>query len=296
MIFVSVVIPAYNAERTLAAAIESVLGQTYRDLEIIVVDDGSADGTAGVAARFGEDVRCIRQKNAGAAAARNAGILAAQGDAIALLDADDLWLPEKLERQVAFLDAHPAVGAVQCGARFVDDALRTLEVRPCRADRDALWEVLHFRNLPAFPSALVLRRSCLDQVRLFDTSLAILEDWDMAIKTARHCGLASLPEPLVLYRVHRGNRSRDVDIHVSPGFRVLEGLFADPELPPRIRLARRRIYGTFYRMLSGGYFRARRPRPFLRWAVRALVTDPAQAAYMAALPLRAIGRRMSRQS
>lgn len=294
MLLVSVVVPAYNAERTIGATLESALHQTHRETEIIVVDDGSTDGTAGVVAAFGERIRYLRQPNAGAAAARNTGIAAARGEFVALLDADDLWLPQKLEQQLAYFDAHPEVGAVQCGARFVDNALRTLEIRPCVTGGDALWDVVHFRNLPAFLSALVVRRSCLDRNGAFDTSLAILEEWDMAIKTARYCGLASIAEPLVLYRVHAGNRSRDVDLHVAPGLRVLDRLFADPNLPSRLRDARPQIYGTFYRMLAGGYFRARRPMPFLSWAVRALVSDPAQIIYMSALPVRVVRRRMSR--
>ncbi len=291
---VSVVIPAYNAERTIHDTIESVLAQTYREIEVIVVDDGSTDDTAREVAAFADRTRYVHQTNAGAAAARNSGIAIARGDYLALLDADDLWLPEKLERQLAFLAVHPEVGAVQCGARFVDRALRTLEIRRCRHVADPLWEVLHFRNLPAFLSALLMRRSCLERVGPFDTSLVILEEWDMAIKTARSCGLAGLPEPLVLYRVHRANRSRDVDIHVAPGFAVLERLYADPDLPARVRAARREVYGSFFRMLAGGYFRAGQFVPFVRWTIRAVRTNPGELFYMAALPLRRLQRLATR--
>lgn len=293
--FVSTIIPAFNAVRTVVRTIESALAQTHVQQEVIVVDDGSSDGTADiVTSTFGERVRLLRQANAGASSARNSGIAAARGQLIALLDADDIWLPHKLERQVRYLVANPEVGAVQCGAAFVDEHLRTLEVRPCSSEGDALWDALHFRNLPAFLSALILRQSCLNRIGGFATDLVILEEWDMAIRTARHCDLRSLAEPLVLYRVHPGNRSRNVDIHVAPGLLVLERLFADPALPVRVRRARREVYATFYRMLAGGYFRARRPAEFLRWALRALVTDPRQLGYMVALPRRLLARRAQR--
>src|SRR5438132_1599837 len=111
---VSVVIPVYNGERYLADAIQSVRDQTYQNFEVIVVDDGSTDGSADVAQRFGEAIRYVHQANGGVCKARNAGIAAARGAYIAFLDQDDLWLPDKLAAQVTYLDSHPEVGAVYC--------------------------------------------------------------------------------------------------------------------------------------------------------------------------------------
>ncbi len=290
---VSTVIPAHNADKTIDEAIRSVLTQTFLSQEIIVVDDGSVDNTRLSVEAFGDRVTYVGQKQGGAAAARNTGIRVARGEFIAFLDADDVWLPQKLERQLAVMLANPGIGAVQCGARYVDNVLRTLEVRTCVTDGDVLMDTLRFRNLPAFMSALVMRRSCLDRIGPLDSSLEILEDWDMAIKAARFCNLASLADALVLYRVHPGNRSRNVDIHVAPGLSILGRLYADPTIPQRIRGAERQVYGTFYRMLSGGYFRSRRLSPFLRWCALSLLRDPGQAAYMVAYPLRLLRRRMS---
>ena len=98
---VSCIVPVYNGERYLREALDSILAQTYRPLEIIVADDGSADGTAGVVATFGDQVRYVRQHNQGPSSARNLGIRVPTGDFIAFLDADDLWHPEKLARQIA---------------------------------------------------------------------------------------------------------------------------------------------------------------------------------------------------
>src|SRR6267154_1483950 len=118
---VSVVIPVYNGERYLADAIQSVLDQTYQKFEVIVVDDGSTDGSARVAKRFGGAIRYVHQSNGGVSKARNTGITLAQGTYLAFLDQDDLWLPDKLAVQVAYLDSHPEVGVVYCQCEVKGD-------------------------------------------------------------------------------------------------------------------------------------------------------------------------------
>jgi glycosyltransferase involved in cell wall biosynthesis len=292
---VSVVIPAFNAARTLGASIESALAQTLRSLEIIVVDDGSTDSTVAVARSFERvGVVVVSQTNAGAAAARNAGLRIARGRYVALLDADDLWLKEKLEVQLRYLEAVPGCHAVQCGAFHVDDELNVTSVHPCRDTGNALVESLLFQNLPAFLSALVADRKRMLDLGMFDTSLEILEEWDMALKMSRFCGMRSVPDPLVKYRWHAGNRHRNVGIHVVPGHRVLERLFADPSLPSEVRRLRRRAYSTFYRTLAGGYYLRGSYIEFLYWGARALVLDPGQLIYMAGMPLRRWRRARSR--
>ncbi len=291
---VSIVIPAYNAARTLGSTIESALGQTVRPHEVIVVDDGSADATRQVASGYATSgVTLVRQANCGAAAARNAGIRAAHGRFVALLDADDLWVPEKLEKQLAHLSRHPSSSAVQCGAFFVNDALEVQSVHPCIDTGRALVESLLFQNLPAFLSALVVDRQALERVGMFDTSLEILEEWDMALKMSRFCAMRSVCEPLVKYRVHAGNRHRNVDIHIAPGLQVLDRLYADRGLPPEVVRLRRRAYGTFYRTLAGGYFVQGAYGDVVRWTLRALAADPSQVLYMAAMPARRLRRRLS---
>src|SRR5574337_356453 len=116
---VSVVVPAYNAAAFLRRAIDSVLGQTAVDLELLVVDDGSTDATLQLLAGYGERLRAISQVNAGPAGARNRGLALARGRYIAFLDADDWWLPEKLGRQVALLDSRPEIGFCSTGTRVV---------------------------------------------------------------------------------------------------------------------------------------------------------------------------------
>lgn len=199
---VSVVIPARNAAATLARAIASVQAQDWAALDIIVVDDASTDATAAVAAGFA-GVRTIRlPAQSGAAAARNAGIAAASGRVIAFQDADDEWLPGKLRRQMALLQADPACSFVACGARLV-----TLDGRDGgplfggqipQAGDDA-WRGLLARNTIATPCVVAWRRA-LEAACGFDAGLTVAEDQDLWIRLSLAGRLAYLDAHLV--RVH----------------------------------------------------------------------------------------------
>ena len=289
---VSVVVPAYNASRTIPATVASIETQTVRPLEILVVDDGSTDDTAEVARSIGApDLRVITQANAGHAAARNTGITEARGRYVAFLDADDLWLPDKLERQLGEIQGDPSIRGLQTGAARVDDELRLLWVDPCRRSENQLRDTLDFRNMPALMSTLLVERDLLEEVGGFDSSLIILQDWDLAIRLARRGQFHSLPDVLSAYRYYGTSQSANVEIHVEPGLRVLGKLFSDPELPPAIRARRRAAYARFYAMLCGGSVRVRSPGSVLYWGLKALRTDPRVAAYIAAFPRRRILRR-----
>jgi hypothetical protein len=190
----------------------------------------------------------------------------------------------------------PGCLAVQCGALHVDDDLNVLSTEACTDTGNALIEALLFQNLPAFLSALVVDRERIVELGMFDTRLEILEEWDMALKVSRFCGLRSVTQPLVMYRVHPGNRHRNVGIHIAPGHAVLEALFADPTLPTEVKNLQRRAYATFYRTLAGAYFLRGSYALFAAWAARSMVLDPSQAFYMAAMPGRRLRRARSRRS
>jgi glycosyltransferase involved in cell wall biosynthesis len=161
---VSGVIPAYNAEVTIAAAIESTLNQTYPLLEVIVVDDGSSDRTAEIVSRY--PVRLIRQPNAGVARARNAGIEAAQGDWIALLDSDDTWKPEKTAVQVRYIE--PSVGVIYSN-------------RPPEITFEKLWR----GRLSISPSGALVRKSIFQEIGGFDSRLQGTEDLNLWQRISR---------------------------------------------------------------------------------------------------------------
>jgi len=294
---ISVVIPAYNSERTIADTVHSALAQEDVRVEVLVVDDGSIDNTVAVAESIGDTrVRVISKVNGGAPSARNAGIAEAKGEWVALLDADDLWVTHKLKTQLAALNAAANGFAAHAGAYLVDDDMNVLQIRRCtESPNNNLIAYLLFQNLPAVASSWVIRRDVLNEIGGFDAGLVILEDWDLSIKLARYGEPLNIPEPLTLYRQHPANRSRNLEIHIAPGLIVLARVFADPSLPPEIRARKREIYARFYAMLCGGAFRVQRWRACAYWGLRAVSTDPRVIMYIAALPLRHVSRRLTRR-
>ncbi len=198
---ISVVIPAYNCEAFVAEAIESALRQDYDPVEVIVVDDGSTDGTAAAASRF--PVTCVSQRNLGLPGARNSGVHASHGSLVSFLDADDLWLPTKLSTEAAYLQAHPQVGYVLVGMQ------RTLRPgAPWPPGTPASWFAEPQPGTLA--SAGLVRRHVLDSVGPFDSRYQIGSDTEWQSRAAdagvRH---ALLPEVLVEYRIHGANMSYD---------------------------------------------------------------------------------------
>ena len=290
---VSVVIATYNKADTLADAISSVLRQTYRDFEILVVDDGSTDDTAQRVKAYGDKIRYLPKKNGGTGSARNLGIAQARGRFVAFLDGDDLWLPRKLELQMEAFDRESNLSAVQCSAYTVDPSLRVIELRRCTPDQDTLLDFLLFRNLPAFASCVVIRKEVLKSAGGFGTHLVILSDWDMCCRLARAGRIRSLREPLVLYRQYPNNQSRSVEIHLWSGVRSLRRFFADPTLEPEIRRCQRRVWARFYAMLAGGHARNGDWGEALSWACKALRTSAAVIPYMAGMPARRIRKALT---
>ncbi len=181
---VSVLIPAYDVEEYVAAAIESALDQTYPHVEVVVVNDGSTDGTAAAIAPYRDRITYVDQANRGLAGARNEAIRASSGSLLALLDADDLWLPDRLEHCVTVLEQEPDVGLVTSDAFLIEDGVRT--ERHCYGDRrvypfpgpdDDQLEIIALRNF-LFVS-VVFRRELVDRFGGFDESLARAEDYEL---------------------------------------------------------------------------------------------------------------------
>lgn len=207
MAHVSVIIPAYNAEGFIVDTVHSALGQTFQDLEVIVVDDGSKDGTLAALEQFGNRIRVHQQANGGVAKARNTGVSLATGDWIAFLDADDLWLPEKLERQLAI----PAVpmsytDRINIGARG-DLPERQGDLKPMHGG-DLFVPLLREGNFITNTSVM-MRRALFEQLGGFYTGLNGTEDWDLWIRVAERHPIGFVNEPLVKYRFHGGSISRN---------------------------------------------------------------------------------------
>jgi glycosyltransferase involved in cell wall biosynthesis len=211
---VTVIIPAYNASAFLSDAVASVLGQTHRDVEVIVVDDGSTDDTAAVLAQWqarDARVRAVHQHNGGLAAARNAGLNVACGQYVAFLDADDVIHPEKLERQVAYLEAHPGTDLVYSDYRTSDAELRPLTDEVIGVKRMPLREAYIYTNV--FPiMAPLVRRSLVERVGGFDERLRACEDWDYWVRCERVGTFGYLPGQYATYRMHGLQMHRDLSV------------------------------------------------------------------------------------
>ncbi|HWI18400.1 MAG TPA: glycosyltransferase [Vicinamibacterales bacterium] len=204
---VSVIIPAYNAEAFIADTIRSVLAQTYQDFEIIVVDDGSKDGTVAALEPFNGSVRVHTQANGGVAKARNTGASLATGAFIAFLDADDLWLPQKLERQLQHASAPMTfTDRLNIGDRGDLPELQSL-VTPMHGG-DVFVRLLREGNFITNTSVM-MRRALFDKMGGFYTGLNGTEDWDLWIRIAERHEVGFVPEPLVKYRFHGGGISRN---------------------------------------------------------------------------------------
>ena len=206
------IIPAYNASAFLSDAVASVLVQTHRNVEVIVVDDGSTDETAALLAQWqarDPRVRAVHQPNSGLAAARNAGLNAACGQYVAFLDADDVIHPEKLERQVAYLEAHPHTDLVYSDYSTADAELRPLTDEYIGTKRMPLRDAYIYTNV--FPiMAPLLRRALVERVGGFDESLRACEDWDYWVRCERAGTFGYLPGSYATYRMHGTQMHRDL--------------------------------------------------------------------------------------
>ena len=245
-------------------AVDSVLTQTFKDLEIIVVDDGSTDNTRDAIAVYGDRVTYIFQEHAGAAAARNRALRAARGEYVALTDSDDLMAPIRMQSQVTFLDEHPAVGVVHTGWEFMDKECAHVlnEVRPV-AERDMLRDLVLPAVLyptPMHTSSAMFRREIIDRVGFFDEELETLEDVYFWIKVASagirfHC----LPEPMSFWRNTPSSLGKDLAKleRMIPVF--LRKVFDETNLPPEIGALRERASAICHREMGQQYYNALPP-------------------------------------
>jgi glycosyltransferase involved in cell wall biosynthesis len=237
---VSVIIPTFNRAGWVTEAVTSVLAQTYGDYELLVVDDGSTDATVAALAPFGRRLRLVRSAaRRGVSAARNLGIKAARGEWLAFLDSDDLWLPEKLARQAAYLAARPELLICQTEEVWVRRGVRVNPPQTHRkAGGDIFWRSLE--RCSVSPSAVMLNRRLLDEVGLFDENLPAAEDYDLWLRVAWRHPVGLLPEPLVIKRGgHPDQLSRQWGLD-RWRIRALLKLLAEPGLPETHREAARR--------------------------------------------------------
>jgi glycosyltransferase involved in cell wall biosynthesis len=278
---VSVVVPAFNAVQVIGRTLRSVSAQTYSRLEVLVVDDGSQDGTGGAvleAAAKDPRIRLLRQNNQGVAAARNTGIVASRGDLVAPLDADDIWVPEKLEKQVAVFEASPpSVGLVYVWSAPVFDGHWAPTVSAPDLLEGPVYLPLVLGNFLANASTPLIRRACLTQVGLYDSSYRDqdaqgCEDWDLYLRIAEQHQFRIVPECLVGY--HQGPATMSADWRrMDRSYRILmtKVRARHPQIPEYVF---RWSEASFLVYLAAKVGRARLPGKALQFLSSAVLLDP----------------------
>jgi glycosyltransferase involved in cell wall biosynthesis len=275
---VSVVIPVFNGERYLAECLESALEQTWQPIEIIVVDDGSTDSSPEIASKDSR-IRLIRQSNRDVSAARNVGIKAARGEFIALLDYDDLWLPDKIERQMDCFSRHPDADVVFTDLTKFDDSGGSRHA----ADRHRWANRLNgpgtFRNLikknPILPSTVAARRESLIRAGLFDERFRTCGDYEMWLRMAG-MGMQFVYLGLLLarYRVHAANTGRKLEVMHEDRLSAVRTAFADPRMRPEYRRFQRTALASAHLEGANAFFGSGRRDLFLQEVRTAVRLDP----------------------
>lgn len=307
---VSIIIPTYNGERFIAQTVESVLAQTFKDFEVLVIDDGSVDRTIEAIPKSDPRVRIHRQKNAGVAAARNTGIRIANGHFIAFLDQDDLWHPQKLHVQLEAFRKRPQVGVVYGGFRnWIDGTAPFFPHRTLNADEIVeqlsgwIYHQLLLTNWVLLSTAM-FRAEVIQKTGFFDESLPPADDWDYVIRASRQYQFCKLAQIIALYRTHPAQASRKVTNkdHASAlrEYTIRRFGFAGPDgSRPDPREFRRRCFRSHFSFGVAQYQEGSKVRAAVAFA-RALRLSPFSIkafthllASMCSIPLQQIRKRMN---
>lgn len=251
---VSAVIPAYNAATFVCDAIASVLSQTYRRMECVVVDDGSTDGTADlIRSRFGPKVIVIVQENAGVSAARNRAASVARGDFLAFLDADDTWLEHKTEKQVALFQKDPSLSYVYSAYWYVNESLDISRLAGI-APKDLAVRNAATLTTPSINLAQtgMVKTSTFRQLGGFDERLSTSADLDLVLRIVDSSNFEGIPEPLAMYRRHGNQMSQDPRVMEHDATALLEKFYTHTS-DPDIRHLKRFAYANLYRVLAVMY-------------------------------------------
>ncbi|MBI3511275.1 MAG: glycosyltransferase [Bacteroidetes bacterium] len=273
---VSVVIPLYNSAAFIGETIRSVLQQHFSELELIVVDDGSTDDSANVVKKINDSrLKYFHQKNKGVSAARNYGIKNASGKFIALLDADDVMLPENISRKVKTLETHPEADFAFSDVRIISNDKNENEMILHGKNKDLLNELLLWESdvIPNSCSNLVFRKNISDKGIQFDETLSTAADQDFSIQLAAKYEGIHLPEVLSLYRKHAGGMSRNISVMEKDHIAVynktrMENLFTSTSF-------RRKCFSNLYLVLAGSWWvNGGNKRRALRFMFLAVFTRP----------------------
>lgn len=287
---VSVIVPAYNMAGYTERTVESLLGQSYSHLEIIVIDDGSTDPTGKILERFSDRITYVYQENGGACSARNHGYRLSRGDFIGFLDCDDIYHPEKVEVFLARFRARPSVGMIYSPEYLIDENDRIFDVNsPAKPITGKIFEPLLIDNFIG-SSTPIIRREVLEKAGLWDEAIFTTADWEMWLRISRCCEIDFVEEPLSSSRqVSRYNR-RNIDRTQREAYYVLEKFRKEGITETGLRKARSHIEILLHRYAfeMGDYRRS------LGHLVEAIVSKPFQVRAYAHLSLAVLFRPLYR--
>ena len=275
---VSAVIPVHNGEAFLSDAIESVLAQSYPRLECVVVDDGSTDGSADLVSSY-DSIRLVRQAQRGVSIARNEGVRRSHGSLVAFLDADDAWLPEKIERQVAEL--RPSTQMIYTGMYVTDARLRRTRVIVAPEPRFALRNTLTLEPpVVSVAQTGLITRQAFEAVGGFDPGLSTSADADLVCRVMTKYEVGAVRAPLALYRQHGDQMHLDARAMERDMLAIFGRMFDDR--PDNVLNGyRRRAFGNLYATLAAGAVHDRALGDAARYLVRALRWHPGRTAAVA---------------
>ncbi len=274
---VSIIIPAYNAQNYIQETIQSVINQTYSNWRLIIVNDGSKDDTEKIIRnKFIDDrITYIYQENGGVSKARNNGIEKADGDYIAFLDADDVWLPENLKEKINALENNPNIDWIYSNMYESDPFLENLKLAPSGKDNDILNNLLLWEGevIPGPSSNLVLRKKCLNTGIRFDPNISTASDLDFCIQLARKFQSMILPEPLFIYRLLNQSMSRNISVMEHDCIYIYEkalskGLF-------KSFIFKQKCFANMYLIIAGNWWvNENKKTKGIYFVIRALHTYP----------------------
>lgn len=274
---VSVIIPAYNKAELTVRTVRSVLDQTYSQIEILVVDDGSKDNTAEKLEPFSKEITYIYKENGGACSARNRGIEEAAGDYIALIDCDDIYYPEKIEKSVKCLEKDPSLGFVHTPIKLIDDTDNEIGFTSYPADKvqGSIAHQLIVDNL-VNNSTTVIKKKVFEKVGYFDESIFIPADWDMWLRISEHFAVGYVDEALTGYRITENYTKSHLEVNEREQRYVLRKAYERQNIDISGKLKKRCEANLSYRMgkLYGSVGEMDRAQHFFREAVLNDFQDP----------------------
>lgn len=272
---ISVIIPVYNGEKTIKETILSVLNQTFEDLELIIINDGSNDATLEIVQTIKDHrLQIFSYLNAGLSASRNRGIAKAKGEFISFIDADDLWTPNKLELQLKALQDNPQAAVAYSWTDWIDQSGQFLRAGGHITVNGNAYEKLLIRDFIESGSNTLIKKQALDEVGDFDQSVTPPEDWDMWLRLAAKYEFITVEAPQILYRISPNSASFDIEKMEAGSLKVIQRVFSQsPELAhlKQKTLASRYNYLTFKAV--GGHLNRKNGLTAARFLFQALKYD-----------------------